>query len=140
MYKQRKAAPYKIINGKQHTTFNVRNTAGTYLIYDLDDNLIYVGYSGTNLYRTLYRHFQQWNDNQYRAVYNPAKVKVRVVYTRSKAEALNLETALIIKFRPRDNENKYLQYTTELKEDLALQEYLDSDTQPIVEYKEDIPF
>jgi excinuclease UvrABC nuclease subunit len=141
IYKQRKIFPYYFDRyGQRKTACNIRNVAGTYLIYDLDDNLIYVGYSKNNLYRTLYRHFQQWNDSQYRAVYDPAAVKVRVVYTNSGTQAHSLEIALIIKFRPRDNENKYLEYTTERKEDLILETFLNSDTQPVAEFKEDLPF
>ena len=139
MYKQRKAYPYKLINGVKHTTFNIRGVAGVYLIYD-NEELVYVGYSGNNLYRTLYHHFTQWNDNkQYRAIYSEKHV-VRVVYCKTAAQAANLEKALIIKFQPRDNEQKYSEYTTEPKEDRALVEFLDSDVQPIVEYKGDIEF
>lgn len=57
----------------------------------------------------MYRHFQKWNDrSQFRAVYNPTdpNIRVRVVYTRTPAQALKLEQALIHKLQPRDNNQK----------------------------------
>jgi excinuclease UvrABC nuclease subunit len=141
MYKQRKAYPYKLINGVKHTTFNIRGVAGVYLIYDVYDKdlILYVGYSGNNLYRTMYHHFNNWNSKQYRAVYSD-KHQVRVVYCKTAAQAHNLETALIIKYNPIGNKNFYKDMETEPKEDIALMEYLDEETQPIAEYKGDIEF
>jgi hypothetical protein len=139
MYKQRKAPPYYYKNGVKHTTFNVRNVAGVYMIYK-DEVLHYVGYSGNNLYRTMYRHFQDWSKSkQYRAIYND-KVLIRVIYTKTAEQAHNLETALIIKYAPAGNENQYFDFETEPKEDRALQDYLDTESSPIVEFKEEIPF
>lgn len=58
IYKQRRSKPYRE-NGK--TTFNIQNRPGVYMIYK-DDVLKYIGYGGKNVYKTLYRHFQKWND------------------------------------------------------------------------------
>lgn len=139
MYKQRKAPPYYYKNGVKHTTFNIRNVPGVYMIYKSDE-LVYVGYSGNNLYRTMYRHFQDWSKSkQYRATYNE-NVLIRVVYTKTAAQANNLETALIIKYKPKDNGNVYIDFETDEKENKALEIYLDEETQPIVEFKEDLPF
>lgn len=139
MYKQRKAPPYYYNNGVKHTTFNIRNVPGVYMIYKSDE-LVYVGYSGNNLYRTMYRHFQDWSKSkQYRAIYNE-NVLIRVVYTKTAAQANNLETALIIKYKPKDNGNVYIDFDTDEKENKALEIYLDEETQPIVEFREDLPF
>jgi len=140
MYKQRLANPYYLKNGVKHTTFNIRNKAGVYLIYE-SDIIVYVGYSASNLYKTMYRHFESWGTSkQYRATYNPNNVKVRVVYTRTGTQASNLETALIIKIKPRDNVQQYIDFETEPKEDKAYKEYIENDIQPIAEYEGDIPF
>jgi len=139
MYKQRKAPPYYYNNGVKHTTFNIRNVPGVYMIYK-DSELVYVGYSGNNLYRTMYRHFQDWSKSkQYRAIYSE-NVLVRVVYTKTAAQANNLETALIIKYDPPGNKNTYPGFETDAKEDKALEIYLDEETQPIAQFKEDLPF
>lgn len=139
MYKQRKAPPYYYNNGVKHTTFNIRNVAGVYKIYK-NNELVYVGYSGNNLYRTMYRHFQEWGSSrQYRAIYSE-NVLIEVIYTKTAAQAKDLETALIIKFKPKDNANLYINFETDAKEDKALEIYLDEETQPVAEFKEDIPF
>ena len=97
-------------NGK--TNFpETRERTGVYLIKE-DGKLVYIGYSGNNLYRTMYRHFQAWDDKtkQYRVSYagrlGRHKYTVRVVYC-TPLQAVELEFALIIKHHPRDNENKY---------------------------------
>jgi hypothetical protein len=47
------------------TTFSAaRGKAGVYIIRK-KGKVIYVGYSETNLYRTLYRHFQTWTDKRF---------------------------------------------------------------------------
>jgi len=112
--------PYEM---RRTATFPKRNVPGVYMIYK-DNILRYVGYSGTNLYRTLYRHFQDWSSsNQKRTVYkNLANIKVRVIYcSSSKAEAL--EKALIIKLKPKDNPHKYEKYTTDKREQHAYDLY-----------------
>lgn len=89
-----------------------RGKAGVYLIKNPRGKLVYIGMSETNLYGTLTRHFQAWNDpTQKRTVY-PQEIgyKARIIYTR-KDQAAALERALIIKHRPRDNPNKLEQYT-----------------------------
>lgn len=110
--------PYKE-NGS--TSFPLRKQPGVYLIYRVKDTgygtdkeLRYVGFSRTDVYKALYRHFQQWNDRQAdagmrepRVVYKVrGTVKVRVVYCRTATQAAELEKALIIKHRPSDNPDK----------------------------------
>ncbi len=100
------------------TSFPARQKRRGYLIYRTrligEPVLVYVGYSGTDVYKALYRHFQVWNDRQAargergeRVTYPQANsYRVRVVYTRTKAEASELEQALILKWKPRDNPDK----------------------------------
>lgn len=118
--------PYKP-TGK--TTFpETKNRTGVYLIKK-NGILVYVGYSENDLYKTLYRHFQTWNDKDqpgrisYKNQLNRNNFTVRVVFTTKKrAEAL--EKALIIKHKPKDNKLKYQAY---IKEATATEKnYIDS--------------
>lgn len=101
---------------------------GVYLIKE-DNSLVYVGMSGKNLYKTLYRHFEAWNHRQQEVVTYHNKLKrhkysVRVVScTAKQAEAL--EKALVIKHRPRDNENKFTQYSLNFSDKKVLDTYND---------------
>lgn len=105
------------------TSFPARQKRGVYLIYRVpfigEPRLRYVGYSGVDVYKALYRHFQTWNDKQAargerpeRITYSPpGSYRVRVIYTRKKSEAAELERALIIKHQPPDNPDKLELYT-----------------------------
>ena len=113
------------------TNFPARNAPGVYLIYKEGANafgkeareLRYVGYSKSDVYKALYRHFQTWNDRlidlgkrNERITYKfRSNYKVRVIYTRTGAQAMELETALILKYEPRDNPDKlkFLELTTD---------------------------
>ena len=107
--------PYKADGS---TAFPARQKRGVYLIYRKrilgGPQLRYVGYSGVDVYKALYRHFQQWNDRQARlgqreerVTFRPAgSYLVRVIYTRTKDEASKLEEALILKHQPPDNPDK----------------------------------
>ena len=119
MIKTKKKPPY---TQDGNTTFNQRNKAGVYLIYKKDSGLVYVGHSKTDLYTTLYRHFQSWEDKkQVRISYandfifnTPKseygkKFSVRVIYC-TPSQAVKLERALILKYRPKDNPDKLEQY------------------------------
>lgn len=115
MKRTRLLKPYKEDGS---TTFPARKQKGVYLIYRAtflgDPKLRYVGYSGSDVYKALYRHFQTWNDRQARLgqrqeriTYSPpGSYRVRVVYTNSKAQAAELERALIIRHKPPDNPDK----------------------------------
>lgn len=93
------------------TTFPGRDRCGVYLIQKAGE-LRYVGMSRSNVYKSLYRHFQTWNDpNGPRVVYKQLHdVRVRVVYTDTAARAVQLERALIIQHRPPDNPDKLERY------------------------------
>ena len=97
------------------TRFPDRQKSGVYLIKE-NGKIVYVGYSGTDLYKTMYRHFQGWNHVKQEVVTyagrkqtrykDLSKITVRVVYcTPKQAEAL--EMWLVKKLKPRDNENLY---------------------------------
>lgn len=145
MKRTRLLKPYKEDGS---TTFPARQKRGVYLIYRVrllgEPVLRYVGFSGVDVYKALYRHFQAWNDRMAdrgergeRITYSPpGSYRVRVVYTRTKAEAVELERALILKYRPTDNPDKLEGYelTTDGKA-MANQ----ADTAPFVENIE-VPF
>ena len=107
MLKSNFLPPY---NSEGKTTFgNIKNKSGVYIIKE-NNKIVYVGYSGKNLYRTLYRHFQQWNHTgqeviTYANKLNNNDYKVRVI-TTTPAQAYRLEIYLINKLKPRDNTNQ----------------------------------
>ena len=85
---------------------------GTYIIYketgaDKPRVPVYVGFSGSNVYKTLYRHFQSWNDStQVRTTYSKTgPYKVRVILSGPKT-AEKLERLLLSKLQPKDNPRK----------------------------------
>lgn len=87
------------------------NETGVYIIFE-GSKRVYIGYSASNLYATIHRHFQTWNDpRQSRTIYSNAPGKYTVDIIRCTAmQAPELEKALIVKYRPRDNEEKYKNY------------------------------
>jgi hypothetical protein len=96
---------------------------GVYII-KVNGKIRYIGYSASNVYKTLIRHFQSWEDRQQIRVTYPraSYVTGRVVYTNTGRQAEALEKALILKHQPEDNPNKYEQY----KNDLFTNNILDS--------------
>jgi excinuclease UvrABC nuclease subunit len=147
MKKSRFKAPYNKL-GK--TTFRFTSKkSGVYLIKSKRTNkIVYVGYSGSDLYRTMYRHFQKWTDNtQYRATFTKNSHTVRVVLTTPKRATL-LERALIIKYKPIGNAKqlkslkgqtkKSVMFPTSKPERQILKEY-ETDTDFLTP-REDTPF
>jgi len=122
----KKSRFFKIYNrGKLNSALGLRpgSQTGVYLIKD-GEKIVYVGYSSSNLYKTFTRHFQQWNDRQHRTTYenrNSEKLTARVIFT-TPAKARQLEKALVIKYQPRDNVNKYEQFILDLKDREIIQE------------------
>ena len=90
--------------------------AGCYLIRK-GSKIVYVGYSGTDLKKTMYRHFQTWNDpTQQRVVYKQLnEITCRVIFTDTAKRAQLLEEALILKYKPRDNAQKLEMYSQKAK-------------------------
>lgn len=115
-----------------------QNRSGVYLIKE-NGSLVYVGYSGTNIYRTMYRHFQRWNHRQqevvtYHHLMKENRYTVRLIYCTIK-QAAALEKALIIKHRPRDNENKYRNYELTFYDKQTVETYNNTESEIFV-----IPF
>ena len=81
---------------------------GAYIIKSKKTNqILYVGYSAYNLYRTLYRHFQSWDDpSQHRATYGKHNTKVQVILSPA-SKAHELEIELVKRKNPRDVQYKY---------------------------------
>lgn len=123
-----------------------KERTGVYLIKE-NDKLVYVGYSSTDLYKTMYRHFQEWTDRPYKGgralppeirVTYKARMKrnhytVRIVFATA-AQAARLEKMLIIKYNPRDNHLKYENYNQTAWDITAIDSYFET---PV---ERDIPF
>ena len=106
------------------------NKSGVYIIKE-NGIIVYVGQSGYNLYKTMYRHFQSWDTAQTRATYkakgNKRKnIKVRVIYT-TPTQADRLERILCKKYNPRDMKYKYAQLDLDFKDDKVAKTYKDTD-------------
>lgn len=103
--------PYKS-NGR--TNFpETQKRSGVYIIKE-NGKIVYVGHSSASLYKTLYRHFQVWNHNGQDVVTYVHRLKrkkytVRVIFC-TPAQAERLERALVLKYKPRDNDLKYKGY------------------------------
>jgi len=110
----------------------IRRRSGVYLIKE-NAKLVYVGMSGSNLYKTLYRHFEAWNHpNQevvsYQSSMKQNKYTVRCVLCKP-GQAARLEKYLILKFKPRDNEIKYTNYQLSAFDESVFESY---DNAPII--------
>lgn len=114
--KYRKVKPYRHTKNKLKTTLNCFvGLSGVYLIYrkkksETKYTLSYIGHSSTNLYKTIYRHFQSWDDPLlYRVTYKNQLTRydflIGTVVT-GKKEAPLLEEALIKYYRPKANKQK----------------------------------
>jgi excinuclease UvrABC nuclease subunit len=116
------------------------HNSGVYFIKsNKTDEVIYIGYSAANLYKTVYRHFQKWHDkDQERIVYNKTGYSIRIILT-SPARAALLEKYLIQKFKPRDNELKYNNYLSERQIERA-EEIVDGTPTVSVDDLEEVPF
>lgn len=133
--------PYRTEKGKQRPNLpHLREgkQAGVYLIKSKrSDKIIYVGYSETQLYKTIYRHFQEWNDrNQDRFTYNKTGYLVRIIFTTPGRAAI-LEKYLIKKLKPRDNKDK--QFINITAASAAQGERIYSDS-PFIASDDDCPF
>lgn len=107
------------------------NRAGVYIIKE-NNKIVYVGMSKGNLYKTLYRHFQQWHHSQQEVVTYVNKLSrnrytVRVILC-TPLQAEKLERGLIIKYKPRDNEIKYNGYQLKLTDKKIIEQYEDLTT------------
>lgn len=121
--KLKNISPY---NEKGKPTFKKRYVKGVYIIRNKKD-ILYIGYSSTDLYKTMYRHFQKWNDySQVRVEYkNISNLKIDIILTSTKLQASRLEKALIIKYKPKDNPDQYwINFDVDDKENEIYKEYI----------------
>ena len=111
--KTRFFSPYKTADGKTKTNIpGLRSSDkqnGVYIIKKVStDAVIYVGFSKGNLYKTIFRHFEDWNDKQReRITYKKTGFLVRVIYCKTATQASILEKRLIDKYKPKDNTIMY---------------------------------
>lgn len=136
MKRTRRRPPYKP-DGRAN--FPARGRSGVYLIHDDDGRIVYVGFGRKDVYKALYRHFQQWNDSsgRTRTTFDRDASTVRVVYTANARQAERLERALILKHRPEGNPDKMEQH--ELTD--ALDALADAAMRsPFAKREEDAPF
>jgi len=120
---------YKIIKPYTGDKTNIRFTdgkSGVYLIYPAgSQKAVYIGMSQTNLYKTILRHFQSWEDSkQIRTTYPKQGYSVRIVICTPQ-QAERLERALIVKHKPSDNPNKYDLYTLTKTDIIDINKYID---------------
>tara|TARA_R100001163_G_scaffold35727_1_gene27453 strand:- start:1861 stop:2259 length:399 start_codon:yes stop_codon:yes gene_type:complete len=123
--------PYKKVDGKIRTNFrNTYKKSGVYIIKDKKTNkILYVGGSSNNVYRTMYRHYQEWSDQQKRATYKKFGTKVRVILG-TKNQAYRLERYLTKKLDPRDIDYKYRQLELDLKDKKVIDAYKEAENIP----------
>jgi len=105
------------------------NKAGIYII--LEENLktkkeeiVYVGHSSYDLYKTILRHFQKWTDTEQNRISYKKRIinkthnyKISVGITPKRSAKL-VERELILMYAPRDNKEKLVFY--EQKSDVEI--------------------
>lgn len=94
-YNDKNKPSLKILNKKFNT--------GVYFIKNKNTGkIVYIGFSSSQLYKTIYRHFQKWTDSRHRRVYPKSGYMIRVIFCPAK-RAADLEKYLVNKFKPVDN-------------------------------------
>lgn len=99
---------FKKVGSRSQFSDELRKTQGkrgVYTIYYIEKP-IYVGHSHTNTYKTLTRHFQSWNDNQYRVSFPPNveyNFSFRDMKNSTTDEILEAESAAILNLKPAYN-------------------------------------
>jgi excinuclease UvrABC nuclease subunit len=98
--------PY--INNKTTKRFSYKKP-GIYLIRNKITKVItYIGMSKSNVYKALYRHFENWKDEHYRVVYlDWHNFEIWVILCDYSELAINTERRLIKRFKPADNREFY---------------------------------
>lgn len=140
MKKSRFKQAYNAQGKPSYSHEKLKAASGVYLIKsNKTGKITYVGESGVHIYKTMYRHFQTWNDkSQLRIVYPKKGYSIRVVLC-APAQAKKLEQALILKYRPKDNTLKLDLFLSEKQAENIVQKY---EKQPIINVSdfEDPPF
>lgn len=102
-------SPY-LSNGKTALKSNTKAKRGLYFIKSRrTGKIVYVGYSNSSLYKTLYRHFQSWKDRQYRATFRKSDYVVKIILSKSSLIS-DLEKFYIDKYKPTKNAQLYKEY------------------------------
>ena len=122
--KKFKFLPPYLSEGK--TTFpTAQNRSGVYLIKE-NGKIVYIGKSGNNLYRTLYRHFERWTAKYYVVTYKEEMWRnnytVRIVFCTSN-QADRLEKYLIKRHDPRDNSDMHKDFEIDHKTEIVADIY-----------------
>ena len=134
MQKSKFRKPYKE-DGKANFP-EIKNKSGVYII-KYQGKIVYVGHSQYDLYKTMYRHFQSWNHKYQKVISYPVNQRkyfsVRVILCTG-AQALRLEKALVIRYKPKDNDLKYEQYTLDWRDKKIESEYFSENVD------DDLPF
>lgn len=103
--------------------------AGVYVLRE-SGKIVYIGFSGTDVRKTMYRHFQKWTDRRHpenrrgylydRVTYinKRDKFTAQVFFCKTAKEAATLENALILKYEPRDNSAKLDLFAAGVKRDI----------------------
>jgi hypothetical protein len=119
LFKTHWFAPYVKKNGILKPNLKLLSEqfkTGVYFIRNKKTNkILYVGFSGYNLYKTIYRHFQSWQDRrQYRATFDKKNTdyQLQIIFCKPK-QAQRLEEYFIKKYKEigQASFNNY-QYTT----------------------------
>lgn len=101
-------------NDSRSNIIHLKGKSGVYHIYE-GNKRVYIGHSSYNLYKTILRHFQSWDDPAQpgRITYaNKRKSRYTVkVWLTSAYDAPILEETHILKYRPRDNKMKVDTYS-----------------------------
>ncbi len=123
--------PYKKRKGRTLATFRhaiFNSKPGVYIVRK-GKKIVYIGHSQSNVYKTLYRHFQSWNDRSQKRVTYPKfspTLTVRIVLCTTK-QAPRLENILIRKYKPVDNTLK-LEFIFKDQESTTKKQFSDSKT------------
>jgi GIY-YIG catalytic domain len=125
-----------------------KNSSGVYFIRSKrSGKIVYVGSSGGSLYKTIYRHFQQWVDidaknKQFdRTTYSKTGYEVCILVTRTAEQAQRVEKYFIIKLQPSGNPIKYDSIQLSLFDKNKIEaDVKNADFLPIAAIQEEAPF
>ena len=145
--------PYLTHNGKRGIATLKKTGTGVYVIKEYN-KIVYVGFSASDVKKTLYRHFQKWVDKRHpdtkkmqrieRVTYmdkyfNNDNYRVKVIFCKNEREASTLEHALIKKIKPRDNSVK-LDLMDLMDFNKIVTKYNEAEELNKRQYEEDLPF
>lgn len=130
--KKYKAAPVYQKPGKTNIN-HLWGKSGVYLLFRPGASRpCYIGMSGANLYKTITRHFQAWDQKErVRVTYSQsAGIRIRAVLC-TPAQAARLERALILKLKPVDNPDKLEAYAPSAQEVKAYTDWMNETEEPL---------